>query len=279
MSITTSLSDPMTPFSDTLSAFTDEGGITNAITYDQGSWRTLFLGWPFEHLAQADGEELIAATLSWLEVPPRPQVDFEPISLEVCEGEPITFTNASSYANAYLWSFGDGVTSTLTNTAHIYSSALTATVALTGSNCCGYAVVTDTIRIYDAPQVEFTASADLVYVYQPVTFTLRSTNTIVLSYTWNFGDGTEESRDVNPTHKFTESGWYTVTLTTQDERCTGVTERNIYVSPLIYLPITLNQPNRNAMQPDLWQGSQNFIFAAISTLALGLVFQHPFKRR
>jgi PKD repeat protein len=218
----------------------------------------------------------MASTLSWFDVLPRPLVGYEPSALAVCEGQAITFTNTSSYASAYLWSFGDGLTSTLTNTVHVYSDSLTATVALTGTNCCGYATVTETITVYDTPWVEFMPSEETIYTNQLVTFTVVSSETVGLSYFWDFGDGAEGSTDINPTHKFKESGWYTVTLTTDDKHCTGITSMKIYVNlRVIYLPVTINKPTGNITQPDSWDGSM--LFALV--ISLGLVALHPLKRR
>jgi M6 family metalloprotease-like protein len=279
MSLTTTHSDQITPLSMTLSAFMDEAGKTNAITYDPGNWRTLFLGWPFEHLAATDGEELMASALNWMDVKPRPQVGFRIDNYPVCEGETITFTNTSSNASEYLWSFGDGITSTLTNTLHVYSVPMTATVTLTGTNCCGYATMTETINVIDAPQVSFSPTAPIIYVHQPVGFTILNSDAEGLSYTWDFGDGTGASNEANPTHKFSESGWYTVTLASSDDQCTGVTSMNIYVNPLIYLPLTLKEPDSNAMGADLWQGSARFALATFSAISLGLIVRRPFRRR
>jgi PKD repeat protein len=238
-----------------------------------------FLGWPFEHLAAVDGEELMASTLSWMEVPPRPQVGFQVDPHPVCTGTTITFTNTSSFASEYLWSFGDGISSTLTDTLYMFSDPMTATVALTGTNCCGYAVLTETIPVLEAPQVEFTPTVPVIYINQPVSFTIVSTETVTLSYTWDFGDGTEETRGANPTHKFSQSGWYTVTLASRDEQCTGYTSMNIYVRPLIYLPITLKELQPTAMGLDYGDVSSKYALAVLSAVSLGWVAVRPFKRR
>jgi immune inhibitor A len=242
MSAATPYSDRMNPFSTALSAFKDDAGKTNAITHDTGTWRSVFLGWPLENLAQTDGEELMASTLDWMGVPPRPQASFELSVDTVCEGETITFNNTSSNASAFLWSFGDGTISTQADALHVYADSLTATVVLTGTNSCGYDTAASTITVYDSPQVEFTPSTDTIYVYQPVTFSLLDPETdILLSYLWDFDDGTALSRETNPTHIFSESGWYTVTLATSDGRCTGITSMMINVKQLIYLPLMLKK--------------------------------------
>jgi immune inhibitor A len=249
MSAATLNSDRMNPFSTELvstdlelSAFKDDTGKTNAITHDTGTWRSVFLGWPLENLYQADGKELLASTLDWMGVPPRPLASFELSVDTVCEGETITFNNTSSNASVFLWSFGDGAISTQTDALHVYTDSLIATVVLTGTNSCGYDTAASTITVYDSPQVEFTPSTDTIYVNQPVTFSLLDPEIdTLLFYLWDFDDGTALSRETTPTHIFSESGWYTVTLATSDEHCTGITSMMINVKQLIYLPLMLKK--------------------------------------
>ena len=50
-------------------------------------------------------------------------------------GNSVTFTNASTNATSYTWSFGDGSTSTLLNPTNNYSSAGIYTVTLVAINC------------------------------------------------------------------------------------------------------------------------------------------------
>ena len=66
-----------------------------------------------------------------------------------------------------------------------------------------------------APTAEFTSSAD----QRRVSFTGSGTDSdgSVAAYSWNFGDG-GTSTDQNPTHVYTVSGTYTVTLTVTDNK-------------------------------------------------------------
>ena len=50
------------------------------------------------------------------------------------------------------------------------------------------------------------------------------------TFTWIFGDGTE-SNDLNPIHRYLQSGTYTVTLTAGNEKKTRLSEQVIKVSP------------------------------------------------
>ena len=49
----------------------------------------------------------------------------------------VVFTNKSQLATSYLWSFGDGATSTDEDTYHIYTDSADYTIVLTATNDCG----------------------------------------------------------------------------------------------------------------------------------------------
>jgi PKD repeat protein len=67
-----------------------------------------------------------------------PTADFYADDQEVCEGDTVTFTDASSGdMDTWSWDFGDGGTSSDQNPTHQYASAGTYTVFLTVSGVCG----------------------------------------------------------------------------------------------------------------------------------------------
>jgi PKD repeat protein len=65
----------------------------------------------------------------------------------------VTFSNISVGATDYLWRFGDGVTSTITNPVHIYQAAGVYTVSLRMSNAHGSTTLTRTNYIAVSPPV------------------------------------------------------------------------------------------------------------------------------
>lgn len=68
-----------------------------------------------------------------------------------------------------------------------------------------------------APQADFSADMTEVGVDQDVTFTDNSSGGVApLTYQWDFGDGSQQSTDPNPTHPYSSPGTYTVTLTITD---------------------------------------------------------------
>ncbi len=143
-------------------------------------------------------------------VPAKPVASF--VATPACPGGNVTFTNNSSNANSYEWSFGDGATSILANPTHAYAVAGTYTVtlrAISTANCD--AVITQSVTVSPRPVVEFTATN--ACPDSLVTFTNLSTvvSGTITTYSWNFGDG-NTSAAANPTHAYTAPGTYQVTL-------------------------------------------------------------------
>ncbi len=141
-----------------------------------------------------------------------------------------TFTNTSTVNDAsnsltYNWDFGDGTAaSTVTNPSHVYTASGTYTITLTVINTNGSLqnVVAKNLSVGIKPIADFTIGAAVlspdVYAQPSYTFTNNNTTVVndvnaVLTYSWNFGDFTALSTSPSPTHVYTKSGNYTVTLT------------------------------------------------------------------
>jgi uncharacterized repeat protein (TIGR01451 family) len=69
--------------------------------------------------------------------------------MTVTAGVPLTLTNDSTDATAYLWSFGDGDTATLFQPMHSYTVAGTYTVTLVASNLCGSDQVSAVVTVVE----------------------------------------------------------------------------------------------------------------------------------
>ena len=76
-------------------------------------------------------------------------------------------------------------------------------------------------------EANFTASANKYWKNLDVTFT--NTSFGADSYSWNFGDNSELSTDVNPTHKYTKEGAYTITLTAAKGEGTATKSMDILI--------------------------------------------------
>ena len=127
-------------------------------------------------------------------------------------GQTVNFSNTSSGANTYLWNFGDGQTSTLTNPSHTYAVGGIYTVTLTSTNDCGNATTTKTVTLLAPPVAGFTAAPTSGCGPLSVQFNSTSSGPPA-TYDWSFPGGTPDSSNVaNPAVVYNTPGTYTVSL-------------------------------------------------------------------
>ncbi|MFN8444595.1 MAG: PKD domain-containing protein [Caldilineaceae bacterium] len=155
-----------------------------------------------------------------VEPPPLPPVaDFTatPISGTAPLTVQFTDTTTSTLAiSSRLWNFGDGTTSNVQNPTHVYTNAGSYTVTLTAGASNGsdsklrssYILVSQPIP---PPVVDFSAMPTSGTAPLLVQFSDHSSGPIN-SWQWNFGDGSLSTTQ-HPTHTYSASGLYTVTLT------------------------------------------------------------------
>lgn len=140
---------------------------------------------------------------------------FHAVSTVAClNGNVISFINTSSNATSYLWDFGDGTTSTLQNPTHSYVSQGDYTIKLVSYDtygCPSIKTLPNYIHINPNPLAEFTVNTNNGCDPSQV-FTFSSTTQNVTSYNWNFGDGSTSALQ-NPSHTYSNSGTYNVSLT------------------------------------------------------------------
>ncbi len=84
---------------------------------------------------------------------PKPVAGFTPSKTSVTAGEVIQFTNTSTNAKSYSWSFGDGTTSTLESPTKSYDAAGTYTVSMVatgdgGSNSSSLQITVTAMSVY-----------------------------------------------------------------------------------------------------------------------------------
>jgi parallel beta-helix repeat protein len=131
----------------------------------------------------------------------------------------VNFTDLSTNTpTSWAWDFGDNATSDQQNATHTYTAAGTYTVTLTATNAYGSddEVKTDYITVTggsggDAPVADFSADVTSGTAPLAVNFTDLSTNAPT-SWAWDFGDNATSDQQ-NPSHEYTATGTYTVTLT------------------------------------------------------------------
>lgn len=133
------------------------------------------------------------------------------------------FTNTSINATQWLWNFGDGTTSTLKTPSHTYSLPGDYNVSLIVSDskgCSDTLILNSYIHVIN-PIASYTPPPTVTGCV-PYSTKLENTTPAAVSWLWNFGDGTSSTVQ-NPSHTFTQSGLFTVSLIIQlNGGCTQV---------------------------------------------------------
>lgn len=167
-----------------------------------------------------------------------PVADFVPLSTTICTGQPLQFINTTNGADGYAWSFGDGGTSTDQDPTYTYLNPGTYSVGLVATNsggCSDAEVKTALITVFPATGVDF--DADVRFGCSiPMTVNFTDLSTDATAWVWDFGDGFTSTQQ-NPTHIYTSTGLFTVSLTiTNSNGCVQTESRNAYVQ--VSPPIT-----------------------------------------
>ncbi len=127
---------------------------------------------------------------------------------------------------AWLWSFGDGATSSNQNPSHTFPESGSYTVSLTVFDDDGASGTTTQTLVVSGPSTGENAPPTAAFTTMPsppngnltVLFVDLSTDAdgTIVAWSWSFGDG-ESSEEISPTHPYTSSGTYTVSLTVTDD--------------------------------------------------------------
>lgn len=158
------------------------------------------------------------ADTAYVEVLPAPEVSFTNLP-SVCLGQSVTFNNSSTGISASSWDFGDGESSSGFSPSHVYDSAGIYTVTYTGfsqANNCP-ATVTGEVRVLGLPTSAFTPANSSGCPGLTVDFMNNSSGVGPLRYSWNFGDGSNETSDPSPSHTFRQAGDFRVRMITFDD--------------------------------------------------------------
>ena len=143
-------------------------------------------------------------------------------------GQSVNFTSTSTPGgypiSTYLWSFGDGATSSANPATHAYSTTGSWQVTLTVTDNHGQSATsqsqTVTVANASVPTANIaTPVPSPAVVGQTVTFngqgSTAGTGRSIASYAWDFGDGTT-GVGATPTHVYNTIGNFTITLTVAD---------------------------------------------------------------
>ena len=144
-----------------------------------------------------------------------PITDFTASTTDICIGDTIIFTNSTTGADSYFWTFGSGATPS-TDTSQgplsvIFNDAGLFNVTLQATNQGGTTSATKTITVQDKPDPFFTTT---IQGYT-VNFSLPITSGAD-TWLWEFGDG-DTSIVQNPVHTYDSSLVYQVSLYLENE--------------------------------------------------------------
>ncbi len=172
-----------------------------------------------------------------------PVANFTASPLEICVGESVSFSDASTKGDADIsgitWDFGDGSSITQNNPSHTYNShgKFRITQLVQDLNGCkAKKTVPAHITVNASPKVSFTA--DKTYDCKvPTTINFTASASLGKSpyaYSWKFGNGDNGSGATAKT-TYTGNGKYTVELSVTDAKgCKGSSKipNYIIVEPL-----------------------------------------------
>lgn len=146
----------------------------------------------------------------------------------ICQGTKVIFRDSSvatmvdSMAPGYLWDFGNGMTSTLTNPQFTYDTPGVYPVKLVVSNgipC--YDSMTRLIFVDSLAKLSLTLSDTPICQGDKVTFTGHYTKNGIVETAWNFGDATTDSAwNTNPvSHAYDKAGQYLLYVNARYRAC------------------------------------------------------------
>jgi PKD repeat protein len=162
-----------------------------------------------------------------------------------CEGDSTVFTNTTTINGpavtlTYLWDFGDGTTSIVTDPKNKYTAIGVYNVSLTATTPLGCKnTISKVTTVFAKPKADF--SAQSVCAGTDASFTNLSTLAQgMLGSDWLFGDGTS-STSSNPNHSYDAGGNYNVKLVAYSNfGCKDSITKSLTIKPLPTAVFTSN---------------------------------------
>ena len=150
-----------------------------------------------------------------------------------------------SYPNAtYIWSWGDGTTSTTVqgpSIIHTYAQAGTYQVCLqitsNGAVVCTSCMMVTVAGGSPSCQADFVSVSVGLQAYF-IDQSIVSPNTPIF-YSWNFGDGNTSTLQF-PNHQYSAPGWYNPCLVITNGNCTSIYCDSIFIDTAVVLPVNCN---------------------------------------
>lgn len=177
-------------------------------------------------------------------VQPAPTAGFT-YKLQGTCGAPVTveFKDTSVSAAGWQWDFGNGETASGQTASHLYNADGTYNAMLTTTNAAGCsAQVTQPVDVHKAVFSIISSEGNLGCETKTTIFSATSPANLS-QYDWNFGDGSAHSPETAPSHTFTSTGHFKITLNyVTTGGCAGTAEYtlDIYEKPVFDFTATLS---------------------------------------
>lgn len=176
-----------------------------------------------------------------VEVLPLPSPSYTVNDSVLCNhNDTFNFTNTSTISQgtiaSYLWYFGNGVSYSVKDTSVSYADTGVYNIkliAVSDSGCVDS--ITRNVYVIDKPQVSFSTN-DTFQCFTGNNFAFTDLSTVSpystnITYSWDFGDTTFSTQQ-NPSHSYTDTGYYFVTLeVTHAKNCFDTTRSISIVAP------------------------------------------------
>jgi len=190
-------------------------------------------------------------------------------------GTSLTYTASATDVNpavqaagfTYAWNFGDGSTGTGATASHTYASAGTYTVTVTATDEYGKTgTASETTKIFSSPVVNagspVTVNAESSLTFSQAT---ESGGTAPFTYTWSFGDGTNQSGSLDPSHTYANPGSYTATVTVTDANQLTSSSSVVVTVNDVAPTVTFTDPSALAGSPVSFTASATDVSPAVQT--------------
>lgn len=207
-------------------SLSSSGGVTYSWTgpggYTSTQQNPIFVNAAFSNsgtytVVATDANGCISKASTYAQINPVPVASFTPGI--TCSGDPMPHTNLSTgQGNTYQWRFSDGASSTQVSPLHNYTTpgAVSTTLIATNIFGCKDTAIQNTF-VHPLPTILYTSDIDSGCTDLCVNFINQSSialNETIASYYWQFGDSLKStSTQANPNFCYTQSGFYTVSLT------------------------------------------------------------------
>jgi gliding motility-associated-like protein len=170
-----------------------------------------------------------------------------------CSNETAQFTNTSTGATTYQWSFGDGNSSLLANPSHDFQNfgtgQLPYPVKLVASSNFGCKdSLIKTCYVLAGPEASFVATPQIqTYPASTINLFNSTVNAALYSINWNFGDNQTSTSAFPNNHTYSTWGNYIITLSVVNGQCTDVFKDTISILPP--LPIAAFNGKKEGCRP------------------------------